>query len=79
MFDSKKQNHVIVRTIMHIPKEVIQIKDDMETVMGKFETSGKWNLPVVNGEEYIGFISKSSIFSVYRESLKKHQKQSSLD
>jgi CIC family chloride channel protein len=79
MFDSKKQNHVIVRTIMHIPKEVIQIKDDMETVMGKFETSGKWNLPVVNGEEYIGFISKSSIFSVYRQSLKKHQKQSSLD
>lgn len=79
MFDPKKQCHVVVRTIMHIPKEVIQISDDMETVMGKFETSGKWNLPVVNGDEYIGFISKSSIFSVYRQSLKKHQKHSSLD
>tara|TARA_B100000809_G_scaffold235867_1_gene254384 strand:+ start:748 stop:2541 length:1794 start_codon:yes stop_codon:yes gene_type:complete len=79
MFDSKKQNHVIVRTIMLIPKEVIQYNDDMETVMAKFESSAKWNLPVVNGEEYIGFISKSSIFSVYRQSLKTHQKHSSLD
>ena len=79
MFDSKKQNHVIVRTIMHIPKQVIQIKDGMETVMAKFESSGKWNLPVVNGEEYIGFISKSSVLSVYRQSLKKHQKETCLE
>ncbi len=79
MFDPKKQSNVVVRTIMHIPREVIQIKDDMETVMAKFETSGTWNLPVVDGDEYKGFISKSSILTLYRQNLREHQDHSSLD
>lgn len=79
MFDPKKQRNVVVRTIMHIPSEIIQVKDDMETVMAKFETSGIWNLPVVDGDEYKGFISKSSILNVYRQSLRQHQDHSNLD
>jgi CIC family chloride channel protein len=64
---------------MHIPQEMIQVCDDMETAMAKFEASGKWNLPVVDGDEYRGFISKSSVFSVYRQNLRDNQKNSALD
>ena len=42
----------------------------MDNVMNMFETSGAWNLPVVDKDgRYIGFVSKSTIFSAYREQL----------
>jgi CIC family chloride channel protein len=46
------------------------IEEPMETVMKKFEETGAWNLPVedVDGT-YIGFVSKSAIFSAYRKTL----------
>jgi CIC family chloride channel protein len=42
----------------------------MESVMQLFDQTGAWNLPVVNNGKYIGFVSKSSIFSSYRSKLK---------
>ena len=44
-------------------------KYSMEEVMRKFENSDSWNLPVLNNDEYIGFVSKSKIFSAYRNVL----------
>jgi CIC family chloride channel protein len=41
----------------------------MESVMKKFDETGAWNLPVIDAGEYVGFISKSSIFSNYRNKL----------
>ena len=39
--------------------------------MRKFEKSGAWNLPVVRKDRtYVGFVSKSKIFSAYRDELK---------
>ena len=39
--------------------------------MIKFGKTGAWNLPVVKGDRiYVGFLSKSKIFSAYREELK---------
>ena len=37
--------------------------------MKKFDETGAWNLPVVENKKYIGFISKSSVFSKYRSKL----------
>jgi CIC family chloride channel protein len=43
----------------------------MDSVMKKFEQTGAWNLPVVDSQRtYVGFVSKSKIFSAYREQLK---------
>lgn len=39
------------------------------SVMKKFDETGAWNLPVINEGEYVGFISKSSIFANYRSKL----------
>ena len=45
--------------------------ESMESVMAKFERTGAWNLPVVDGDRiYIGFVSKSRIFNAYRQELK---------
>jgi CIC family chloride channel protein len=41
----------------------------MDSVMNKFEKTGAWNLPVVETGKYIGFLSKSKIFSSYRNLL----------
>ena len=48
----------------------LNIEEPMEAVMRKFEETGAWNLPVENTSgEYIGFISKSAIFTAYRKTL----------
>ena len=38
--------------------------------MNKFETSGAWNLPVLDDGKYVGFVSKSKLFSAYRKLLR---------
>jgi CIC family chloride channel protein len=54
---------------MTIPPAFIESKENMDQVMRKFEETGAWNLPVVENGQYLGFVSKSKIFSVYRRVL----------
>ncbi len=59
----------VIRLMKSAPVTVIN-DDKMDIVMRKFETNGAWNLPVTDsGGRYIGFVSKSKIFSAYREQL----------
>ncbi|MCK9304551.1 MAG: chloride channel protein [Bacteroidales bacterium] len=71
IFEREKYDTVKVKDIMKQPPGTVCIEDSMEQVMNKFEITSVWNLPVLdkNGA-YIGFISKSKIFSAYREQLK---------
>ncbi len=55
---------------MKSTSEYVYTDDSMEAVMQKFERSEAWNLPVVDRmRRYKGFVSKSKIFSAYREQL----------
>lgn len=69
MFRPEKYDKFIVKQLMIIPPAIVEISDTMESVMQKFENSGAWNLPVVENQKYIGFISKSRIFNAYRKVL----------
>jgi len=69
MFDESKRNSVLIKDLMHSPPEVLLATENMQSVMDKFEKSGAWNLPVINDERYLGFISKSRIFNAYRKKL----------
>lgn len=69
MFDASRYDTTTVQEIMNLPPEIITINESMESVMNKFEYSKAWNLPVVDGDKYVGFVSKSKIFSVYRNLL----------
>ena len=70
MFRQELYHRYNVAVLMRSVPERLSIEEPMESVMRKFEETGAWNLPVedVTGE-YIGFISKSAIFTAYRKTL----------
>ena len=70
MFRQELYHRYSVAILMREVPDRLSIEEPMEAVMRKFEETGAWNLPVedVNGE-YIGFISKSAIFTAYRKTL----------
>ncbi|MCB0479792.1 MAG: chloride channel protein [Flavobacteriales bacterium] len=70
MFDKFMYDRTYVHELMSVAPEHIEITDSMETVMEKFESSEAWNLPVVQNGIYVGFVSKSKLFSEYRKKLK---------
>ena len=51
------------------PPAVVDLDENMNGVMDKFELSGAWSLPIVHNGAYIGFVSKATIFSAYRDLL----------
>ncbi|MFT6323230.1 MAG: CIC family chloride channel protein [Salibacteraceae bacterium] len=71
MFDRDKYDELYVHELMTPAPEFIYVSDTMEQVMLKFDQSGAWNLPVVSDDsKYIGFVSKSKLFSAYRKLLR---------
>ena len=70
MFNQELYNELYVSDLMEIAPELISSDDNMDEVMKKFEKSGAWNLPVLENEIYVGFVSKSKLFSAYRKRLK---------
>lgn len=75
MFNQEMYDGTYVRDLMVPPPTYVLIQDTMETVMEKFRESNAWNLPVIDEDQYIGFISKSRIFSAYRKVLQKHSEE----
>jgi CIC family chloride channel protein len=71
MFEETSRNEITISSIMSDPPAFISSKDSMQSVMNTFEITGAWNLPVIDDEKYIGFVSKSRIFNTYRTKLKK--------
>ncbi len=69
MFNSELYDTVSVRDLMTIPPSYIDKKENIETVMDTFRKTGAWNLPVLDNGYYVGFISKSRIYTTYRELL----------
>jgi CIC family chloride channel protein len=69
MFNSELYDIVTAKEVMRKSSMVIDTKEDIFVIMKKFEESGQWNLPVVENEIYIGFLSKSSILDKYRHEL----------
>lgn len=71
MFDETAREETLISSIMNDPPAFVSSKDSMQAVMNTFEITGAWNLPVIKGDKYIGFVSKSRIFNTYRTKLKK--------
>jgi chloride channel protein, CIC family len=69
MFDREKYDKLRVRDLMIIPRQKVHLDDSMDTVMKKFRETGLWNLPVVENGKYMGFVSRSNVFNVYRKML----------
>ncbi len=71
MFKVEQYDTLHVYNFMKSAPAYVYIDEKMDSVMNKFETTGAWNLPVIDRDRtYLGFVSKSKIFSAYRDQLK---------
>ncbi len=71
MFKKELYESVHVYNFMVSAPAYVYVDERMDCVMKKFESTAAWNLPVIDhNRTYIGFVSKSKIFSAYRDQLK---------
>jgi len=59
-----------VSSLMSIPATFVEVTDNMDTVVAKFQDYDKYNLPVLDNGKYVGFVSRANVFLSYRKLLK---------
>ncbi|MBR6775843.1 MAG: chloride channel protein [Bacteroidales bacterium] len=59
-----------IEDIMLLPDYLVTTEDSAEDVVKKFERSGNYNIAVVDGKKYLGYISRALIFTTYQATLK---------
>ena len=69
IFDPK-QYDTLIEDIMLLPDYLVTTEDSAEEVVKKFERSGNYNIAVVDGKKYLGYISRALIFTTYQATLK---------
>jgi len=71
MFKPELYDETTVSSLMFTPAQMIHMEeDDMEAVATKFQHSGTYNLVVLRGDKYVGFVSRANVFSHYRDILR---------
>ena len=75
MFHHEQYNTIHVKELMTQPPCILDVNEEMYDVMKKFDGYNSWNLPVTEENKYIGFVSKSTIFTKYRTLLIKQSEQ----
>lgn len=71
IFQHDLYEKVFVKELMTPPAAIISPNDSLHSVLKKFDETNQWNLPVVEKGKYIGFLSKASILTKYRNELLK--------
>ena len=66
MFDRDRYLDFTVQDLMVVPAATLDLSDHMDQVMSKFDRTQAWNLPVLQGGQYVGFVSRSKLFGAYR-------------
>jgi len=69
MFESDKYETTHIRDLMDKPSGIVELNENLHEVFAKFDSTGQWNLPVVENGIYLGFLSKSSVLTRYRKEL----------
>lgn len=73
LFNKEIETSQGVAQIMKTPPAVLHRENKPLDILQTFDDTGVWNLPVVNeNNDFIGFISKSSILMSYRQLLKEY-------
>jgi CIC family chloride channel protein len=69
IFQAELYETVHIKDLMVEPSPTITPLESLHDVLKKFDEAQQWNLPVIENNRYVGFVSKSSILSKYREEL----------
>jgi len=68
LFETNLYDLVTMGSVMrNLP--VISLNEPINAALDKFETSRVWSLPVVEGDRFLGMLSKSTLFDHYRREL----------
>jgi CIC family chloride channel protein len=70
MFKTEQYDTVKVKNLMVTPADIISVQDTVEEVAEKFRQNKLYNMVVLDGDKYVGFISRAHLFSEYRKTLK---------
>lgn len=66
MFNPAMYDTVTIKQLMKPPLAIINIHDSVADVINVFDEVHAWNLPVVDDNKLVGFVSKSGILNQYR-------------
>ena len=66
MFDQSRYDELTVKDLMVVPAASLDLSENMDVVMDKFDRTQAWNLPVEQNGRYVGFVSRSKLFGAYR-------------
>jgi CIC family chloride channel protein len=69
IFQAELYDSVLIKDLMVAPSSIIAPNESAHDVLRKFDEAHQWNLPVIEDNKYVGFVSKASILSKYREEL----------
>lgn len=67
IFKQNVYDKITLKELMYMPEYSISPRDSMDEVVRKFESSGRYNMAVINNGKYLGFISRAKVFSDYRK------------
>ncbi len=70
IFETELYDKVKIKDLMYMPKHFVSPRDSMEEVAEKFESSGRFNLAVLDNGKYVGFLSRAKVFSEYRDNIR---------
>jgi CIC family chloride channel protein len=70
IFETALYDTVKIKDLMYFPKYFVSPKDSMEEIVNTFESSGRFNLAVIDEGKYVGFLSRATVFSHYRENIR---------
>lgn len=70
MFDKYKYGDSVTNYLYHmLDDEKVEVSSDLQEVMNKFNSTGNYNLVVVDGKKYCGLVSRANTLKAYRENL----------
>ncbi|RAJ85306.1 CIC family chloride channel protein [Chitinophaga dinghuensis] len=72
IFNPEMYDTMTVKQLMKAPLAVVNIDDNIEVVIKKFDAVNAWHLPVVKDKKLLGMISKSRILNQYRKLLQEY-------
>ena len=72
LFDTMLYPIMTMGSVMHSDLPSIEATESAVSAIQKFESSGAWSLPVIEKGEFVGMMSKSTLFDRYRRELIVH-------
>lgn len=73
MFDQEKYD-LPISNYIHNPldDEKVPYNHDVQEIINKFNRTGSYNLVVLDGNKYVGIVSRANVLKAYRDSMITH-------